>query len=217
MEPVAASPNRGIERWGGLGAILYVVLFIIGNFFLFRGAPDTGSAPAKIAAYYSDSGNRDKVAIGWAFAGLGLFFLIWFVAALRETVLTLGGSFLAAVVAIGGAIYCTLALAAIAVDFGIRTMSDDTYRHTVYPELIHAADDAGYTLHATAGAGAAAMIFAASISLIRSRRSAWLGWFGLLAGLAALFSVAFFPQLLLALWLLAAGAMLLSWSRVRTV
>jgi hypothetical protein len=217
MEPVAASPNRGIERWGGLGAILYVVLFIIGNFFLFNGAPDTSSAPAKLTAWYSDSGNQDKVRLGWVLAGLGLFFLIWFVAALRETVLGLGGSFLAAVVAIGGAIYATLALAAIAIDMGIRTMSDDTYRHTVYPELIHAADDAGYTLHATGGAGAAAMIFAASIALIRARRSAWLGWFGLLAGLGALFSIAFLPQALVALWLLAAGALLLSWSRVRTV
>ena len=214
---VTAAPNRGIERWGGLGAILYVVLFVIGNFFLFHGAPDTGSAPAKITAWYSDSGNQDKVRVGWVLAGLGLFFLIWFVAALRETVLPLGGSFLAAVVAIGGAIYATLALAAIAVDLGIRTMSDDTYRHTVYPELIHAADDAGYTLHATGGAGAAAMIFAASIALIRARRSAWLGWFGLLAGLAALFSIAFLPQALVALWLLVAGALLLSWSRVRTV
>ena len=214
MEPVAASR---IERWGGLGAILYVVLFIIGNFFLFHGAPDTSSAPAKLAAWYSDSGNQDKVRLGWVLAGLGLFFLIWFVAALRETVLGLGGSFLAAVVAIGGAIYATLALAAIAIDMGIRTMSDDTYRHTVYPELVHAADDAGYTLHATGGAGAAAMIFAASIALIRARRSAWLGWFGLLAGLGALFSIAFLPQALVALWLLAAGALLLSWSRVRTV
>ncbi|MDX6543460.1 MAG: hypothetical protein QOK32_1063 [Gaiellaceae bacterium] len=217
MDTVTAAPNRGIERWGGLGAIHYVVLFIIGNFILFHGAPDTSSAPAKLTAWYADSGNQDKVRVGWVLAGLGLFFLIWFVAALRETVLALGGSFLAAVVAIGGAIYATLALAAIAVDMGIRTMSDDTYRHTVYPELIHAADDAGYTLHATGGAGAAAMIFAASIALIRARRSAWLGWFGLLAGLGALFSIAFLPQALVALWLLAAGALLLSWSRVRTV
>ena len=61
------------------------------------------------------------------------------------------------------------------------------------------------------------MIFAASIALIRARKSTWLGWFGMLAGLGALFSIAFFPQLLLALWLLVAGAVLLSWGRVRTV
>jgi hypothetical protein len=216
MDTVTAAPNRGLERWGGLGAILYVVLFI-GHYVLFRRPPDTSSAPAKIIAWYSDSGNRDQIAFSWIMAGLGLFFLIWFVAALRETVLALGGSFLAAVVAIGGAVYTTLALSDTAISFGIRTMSDDTYRHTVYPELIHAADDAGYVLHATGGVGAAAMIFATSIALLRARRSTWLGWFGMLAGLGALSSIAFFPQLLLALWLLVAGAVLLSWGRVRTV
>jgi hypothetical protein len=132
-------------------------------------------------------------------------------------VLSLGGSFLAAVVAIGGTIYTTLALSDIAISLGIRTMSDDTYRHTVYPGLIHGADDAGYVLHATGGVGAAAMIFATSIALLGARRSTWLAWFGMLAGLAALASIAFFPQLILALWLLVAGAMLLSWGRVRTV
>lgn len=119
--------------------------------------------------------------------------------------------------AIGGTVYTTLALTSIAISFGIRSMSDDTYRHTVYPGLIHAADDAGYVLHATGGAGAAAMIFATSVALLRARRSTWLGWFGLLAGLAALASIAFFPQLIVALWLLVAGAVLLSWSRARTV
>jgi hypothetical protein len=217
MDTVTAAPTtRGIERWGGLGAILYVVLFIA-HYVAFRGTPDTSSAPAKIVAWYSDSGNRDKLAFAWIMAGLGLFFLIWFVASLRETVLALGGSFLAAIVAIGGTIYTTLALTSIAISFGIRSMSDDTYRHTVYPGLIHAADDAAYVLHATGGAGAAAMIFATSIALLRARRSTWLAWFGMLAGLAALASIAFFPQLILALWLLVTGGVLLSWSRVRTV
>ena len=49
MDTVTAAPNRGIARWGGLGAILYVVLFI-GHYVLFTGAPDSGSAPAKIVA-----------------------------------------------------------------------------------------------------------------------------------------------------------------------
>jgi hypothetical protein len=72
-------------------------------------------------------------------------------------------------------------------------------------------------LHSTGGVGAAAMIFATSIALLRARKSTWLGWFGLLAGLAALASIAFFPQFILALWLLVAGGVLLSWSRVRAV
>jgi hypothetical protein len=116
----------------------------------------------------------------------------------------------ALVTTIGGTVYATLALAAIAVNMGIRTMSDDTFEHAVYPDLIHAANDASYVLHATGGAGAAAMIFAATLAAMRARRIApWLGWLGLLCGLGALASIAFFPQLLLALWIVVASVALL--------
>ncbi len=40
--------------------------------------------------------------------------------------------------------------------------------HTVYPELIHAANDVGYTVHASGGAGAGAMIIAASVVALRT-------------------------------------------------
>jgi hypothetical protein len=109
-----------------VGAILYVVLFVLGSIVLFSGAPDGDATPAKVIA-------------------------------------------------------------------------------------VHAANDTGYVLHATGGAGAAAMIFAASAALIRSRVATWLGWFGLLAGLGALASIVFFPQALLALWLVLAGVVMLRW------
>ena len=201
----------GIERWAGLGGIVYVALFIVGSILLFAGSPDGDAAPAKVVAWYRDSGHRDRVGFGWVCAGLGLFFFLWFVGALREAVRSIDGDGLyARMTTIGGVVYASLALAAIAVNMGIRTMNDDTYQHQVFPELIHAANDAGYVLHATGGAGAAAMIFAATLAAMRARRIApWLGWLGLLCGLAALASIAFFPQLLLALWIVGASVALL--------
>ena len=52
---------------------------------------------------------------------------------------------------IGGTVYATLAFAALAVNQGIRTMSDDTYHHQVFPGLIHAANDASYVLRGARG------------------------------------------------------------------
>src|SRR5262249_11337110 len=102
------------------------------------------------------------------------------------------GRLLTAVTTIGGAIYATLAFAALALNAGIRTMSDDTFHHTVYRGLIRAADDASYMIHATGGAGASAMIFAATIAGMRARPiPGWAGWLGILAGLLALFSIIF--------------------------
>jgi hypothetical protein len=197
--------SAGLARWAALGGIAYVVLFIIGTIFLFSGAPDGDASPAKVIAWYSDSGHRDRINIGWILSGLGVFFFLWFLSSLRRTVRRHEGEdgFLTALTTIGGAVYATLALAALAVNNGIRTMSDDTFHHQVFPGLIHAANDAGYVLHATGGAGASAMIIAASLAAMRAAAvPSWAGWLGIAAGILALASIAFFPQAAIAIWLL---------------
>jgi hypothetical protein len=197
--------SANLARYGALGGILYVILFVIGTILLFDGTPDGDAPPAQVIAYYSNSDHRDKIAIGWIVAGLGVFFFLWFLSALRRTVRRQEGEdgFLTTLTTIGGAVYATLALAALAINQGIRTMSDDTYRHTVYPGLIHAANDASYILHATGGAGASAMIIAASLAAMRAAAiPAWAGWLGILAGILALASIAFFPQAAIAIWIL---------------
>src|SRR5437868_7240233 len=194
--------SAGLARWAALGGILYVVLFIAGTILLFSGEPDSDASPAKVIAYYSDSGHRDRIQIGWLVAGLGIFFFLWFLSSLRRTVRRHEGEdgFLTALTTIGGVVYATLAFAAIAVNVGIRTMSDDTYHHTVFPGLIHAADDASYIMHATGGAGASAMIIAATLAAMRAAVvPKWAGWLGVAAGILALFSIIFFPQAAIAL------------------
>ena len=209
MSTMASSRTSAVlARWASLGGILYVVLFIIGVILMFDGEPDTSSSPAKVIAYYSKSSHRDKVNIGWVITGLSIFFFLWFLAALRRTVRRLEGEdgFLTALTTIGGTIYAALAFAAIAVEAGIRTMSDDTYHHTVYPGLIHAADDVGWVLHATGGAGASAMILAATIAGMRGRAvPTWAGWLGILAGILALGLIIFFPWAALGIWVLVAS------------
>ena len=206
MNTVAATrPGGALARWASLGGVLYVVLFVIGVIVMFSGEPNSDSSPARVIAYYSSSSHRDKISIGWIIAGLGVFFFLWFLGALRQTIRRLegGDGFLTTVTTIGGAIYATLAFAALALNAGIRTMSDDTFHHTVYPGLIHAADDASYMMHATGGAGASAMIFAATIAGMRARAiPGWAGWLGILAGLLALFSIIFFPQAAIGIWIL---------------
>jgi hypothetical protein len=207
----ASVRRRGLAQWAGLAGIAYVVLFIIGAIFSYgAGQPDTGSAPEELISYYSDSGNRDKVALGWILVLLGLFFFLWFVAGLRQAVGQLDGNGLLAVLTtIGGAVYAALALAAVSVNTAIKTMSDDTFQDTVYPELIHAADDTAYVLHSAGGIGAGAMMIAASLAALRARvLPAWAGWLGIVLGIAALFSIFFFPQIGIAVWLVAAGAIL---------
>ena len=98
--------NAGLARWAALGGIAYVVLFIVGIILIYSGAVDSSDPPAKIIAWYSDSGHRDRINIGWLVAGLGIFCFIWFLSALRQTIRRLEGEdgFLTALTTIGGAL-----------------------------------------------------------------------------------------------------------------
>jgi hypothetical protein len=202
--------RRGLEQWAGLGAIAYVILFIVGAILAFSGQPDLDAAPSEVVDYYKDSGHRDKIGFGWALICLGFFFFLWFLSSLRQTLRRIDGDgFLTALATLGGIIYAALGLASIALNAAIKTMSDDTYQDQVFPELIHAADDAGYVLHATGGIGAGTLIIAASLAVMRAGLiPRWAGWVGIVFGILALASIMFFPQALIAIWLLVAGVLL---------
>ena len=201
---VAGVRTRSVARWTALAGAVYVVLFVVGTIVLFSGAPAGDASPAKVIQWYSDSGHRDRVNIGWILVGLGIFFFLWFVATVRQAVRSVDGEgILTAVVGIGGAVYAAVAFAAVSLNAGIRTMSDDTYRHQVYPDLIHAADDAGYVMHATGAAALGAMIIALSLAFKWAGVwPSWAGWLGVVVGILAIGAIFFFTQWLFLLWIL---------------
>jgi hypothetical protein len=204
-----ADARTGIARWASLGGALYVVLFVVGVSVMFSGVPDSSSAPAKVIQWFSDGGNRDRENIGWVLVGLAVFFLLWFIAALRRAVAELDSEgILTTLVTIGGGVYAALALVAVSLEVGVRTMSDDTYQHRVYPELIHAVDDAGWMIHAAGAAGMGLMIIAASIAFMRGIWPGWAGWLGVIVGVLSLASIVFFPQFLFLAWVLVVSVLM---------
>ena len=210
MQATSTAAGRGLERWAALGGVLYVVLFVVGVILLVGGDPKGDAPPAEVVRWYADAGHRHRISLGWAVVGLGLFFFLWFLSALRQALIRLvGGGFLTTLATVGGAVYAALALAAIGVNMAIKTMSDDTYHHQVFPELIHAANDTVYVLHSTGGVGVGAMMIAASLAVVQTRvLPVVVGWLGVAAGIIALASILFFPWFVIALWLLVASIIL---------
>jgi hypothetical protein len=208
--PPAAPARRGIAQWAGLGGVLYVVLFIGGSVLAFGGTPGSDDAPAKIIAYYKDSGHRHKIGAGWALVVLGVFFLVWFLSALRQYLRTIDGDgFLTGLATLGGTIYASLTLVGISLNSAIKTMSDDTFHHQVYPPLIHAADDAGWVIHSSGGVGSGALIIAATLAVGRAGLiPGWAKWVGVVFGIFALLSIFGLTQLAIAIWLIVAGVLL---------
>ncbi|MGH2979341.1 MAG: hypothetical protein ACRDLQ_06865 [Solirubrobacterales bacterium] len=207
-----ALPARpsGLARWAALGGIAYVVLFILGVILTDSGAPDFDAPPQEVIRYWGDSGNRDQAAFGWALILLGVFFFMWFLGALRQFIRRIDADgLLTTMVTVGGAVYAALALAATSLQAGIVTMSDDTYRDQVFPALIHAARDASWVMHSAGGAGAAALIIAASLGARRARLvPGWAGAVGVVIGVLALASITFIPQILIAIWFVVASILL---------
>lgn len=206
--------TRAMPRWASLAGLVYVVLFVIGSVLMFDG-PSGDDPPAKFKAFYGDAGHRDRINVGWILAGLGLFAFVWFLGALREHVRSVdAGGFWTGLTTIGGAVYAAVAMAAIGLEMGIRTMSDDTYQHQVFPEVIHAADDAGYVMHATAGAGVSVMLIAATVALTSAGvLPRWALWVGVIIGIAALASILFFTIWLWLLWIAILSVLLFLRSR----
>ena len=207
---VAGGRTRSIARWTALAGAAYVVLFVVGVILLFSGSPSGDDPPAKVIQWYSDSGHRDRINVGWILAGLGIFFFLWFVATLRRAVMSVDGEgILTSVVTIGGSVYAAVAFASLAVNTGIRTMSDDTYQHRVFPDLIHAADDVGYVMHATGAAGLGAMIIALSLAFMWGGVwPKWAGWLGVVVGILAIGAIFFFTQWLFLLWILVVSVLM---------
>jgi hypothetical protein len=200
--------DRDIERWALLGGVVFPILYVIGTILLLGGSPDSGSL--KFATYFADAGHRDRVHFGWIISGLSLFALIFFVAALRDLIRRADGDgFLAGLASLGGGIYIAVSLASVGLVHGIRTMSDDTYRHQVFYGVLHAGDDASYVMHATGTAGMAAMILAISLFALRTGvLPRWLAWVGFFAAICALASIIFFTTLFWLLWLLVVAVLL---------
>jgi hypothetical protein len=202
-----------LRAWSSLGGVAFAVLAVVGAIFLYDGPQ--GSSPAKMTAWYSSSGNRAHINIGWVLVGLGLLCLIWFIAGVRERVAVAeqadapNASFLSSLVTIGGAVFVAAGLCQIGIAAGIKTMSDDTYHHQVYGGLIHAAGDASYIILAGSGIAMASMIFALALAIFAfGLLPRWVGWFGVVAGVAAIFSLFFFTMLVWLLWIAVASVLL---------
>ena len=196
-----------LQRWSFLAGLVGVVLFVVGAILMFDGP--NSSSPAKMTAWYRSSSHRTQIHIGWILFGLGLFFFVWFVAALREQVSLheradgRPGGFLSGVVTIGGAAFAAAGISVAGIATGIKTMSDDTYHHEVYSGVIHGANDTTYQILVTGGGAAlAALIFAVAAAILGyGMLPRWAGWFGVIAGIAAIFSVIFFTMIVWLLWI----------------
>jgi hypothetical protein len=190
------------ERWGPLGGIVFVVLFVVG--LALNNIPSADDSAAKIANFYNDSGDRAQLIISSYVLWLAGLFFLWFVASLRARLLAVEGApgRLTSIVFGGGILFVAMLMVAAACFASIAgdiTFGDENFvgldGARFIPEL-------GYPILFIAGMFAAiAMIDAVSVLIIRTGVfPRWIGWFGFFAAIALLFAGFFLPMIFLLLW-----------------
>ncbi|MCW2962126.1 MAG: hypothetical protein JWM90_2513 [Thermoleophilia bacterium] len=185
---------RGI--WSGLGGIITVMAMILSFIFIGDGMPT--EEPSELASYLDDfEGLWVHALIVVAAAGL-----VWFATALHRVTGSL--------VAVGS--LCGAAALLLICDVILLAPTEAAQLDAFTPDVssLEVWDTAAYfaLTNAHVLVGFAAIAFGAEV--LRQSLPAWLGWFSVVTGVIGLASAAFFPMLVLWLWLVVTGAVLMA-------
>jgi hypothetical protein len=193
------------SRQTSLAGFGFVASFVAGLALVNN--PDTDSAPARLAAYYSNSGNRAHLIAAAALLSLSALLWLLFVSGLRERLESQAAGRLATAAAAAGAALlgvCATLLAAIPVAISVSSAPVPGADIARFVPL------AGYVaLTFFAMPMMALTLAAASLDVVRAKLlPRWLGFTGLVAAVLMLASFAFFPMFALVLWVAAASVAL---------
>ena len=188
-------------------AILYVA-----SLFGVLDIPDGSDSDEAVRDAFVD--DRGQIVLGVYLLGIAGLFFLWFLgglhARLREEAT---GRALAAVVLTGGLVYVAMLYAA-AATWGVLAFATafDEIPEPVNADVARSLTQLGFVMLLIFGLlGAATMILAASVAILRDRLPGrWLGWAGLPVAVLLLLGPFYAPQLLVPLWV-AVTAVTLLW------
>ena len=203
---------RQLERWAPLSGIIFVVLMVVGTYFV-ADVPDPDAPQQAIADYLADSGNHMRNIIGAYMWVLGALAFLWFVTRLRSVLRGAEGGTgaLSNLVFGAGVVYSALMIAsgvvfaavAYAVELRGATVSD--------PDFVKVLPQMAWMI-LLLGAGFAGLLLMLATSILSFQTSVlprWLAWLGIVAAIALLFDVIYVNIVPLLIWVLAASIVLL--------
>jgi hypothetical protein len=204
---------RQLERWAPLGGILFVVLMLVGAFFV-TDVPEADASASEITAYLADSDNHVRNIIGAYMWVVGALAFLWFLTRLRADLRRAeGGPGTVSSLAFGAGIVfaalwvasaAALATVAYAVELQDAPVSDaDLVR--VLPQM------ASLFLLLGGGFGGFLLIVATSIvSLQTGVLPRWFAWLGIVVAIVLPFDLIYLNIIPLVVWVLIASIVLLT-------
>jgi hypothetical protein len=186
----------------GIGLVIGIVLALNSP-----AVEDAGDTPAEVVATASDHRGWAILVMLVALASVAL--AGGFVAGLHTRLRALTTPMESSLVLIGGIVFTVcFPLALFMFQAPLVDMPDDHARALVEAEAYLTYDDAAWVAFAAAGVGAALMAVPASLAAIRGGVPKWLGWLGVLAGVASLGTIVFLGLFAWTAWILVASIVL---------
>lgn len=217
MNAVAGARRSWIVRWSPLGGLAFVLGAVI---LVFTPALEgSGETPAEVVAYAE--GNEYWIGTLGVFSLVSVLLVGWFVAGLAVRLRDAGVTEEAAIALIGGIIFVILSFLAITIFtaplFGITEDNAPAEKLSIASTLLDI-DDIGWVTLGGSGVGAGLMAIAASLGALRTGSAPrWACWVGVVLGVLALGTVAFFGIFGWLLWILLASLGMLFYRQPRSV
>lgn len=200
--------SRSMTRWAGAAGIGFAVLLFNG-FAIASGAPSYDESDEMWVSWFQDSGNRAAQVVAMFLVAAAALLLILFFAILLQRAHAAGGNPTAVVIAgIAGTSLATSVAIAGVIRSSVSAAVTFAPNYSVpSADILRTIDNLAIGMLFVAGGFSAALFIASFAYAVRgtSLIPNWLSVAGYVVGVLLLASFAFFPFILLPLWMLVAG------------
>ena len=206
--------SRAWLRFAPVAGLVWVALVIV-SVILGGDQPGSDDSVAKFVEYFSDSGNRDQLAIATLLAAIGGPVFLWFLTGVRDLLRSEEGLWGngAPLVFGSGIAFVILLWAGSATGYAYASAADFFDNFTIDPQSVHTAmalSALSFWLVAFGSVAAAVMIGAASIVMLGTGvLPRWLGWLSLVLAALSFFGALLVPGLAALVWVLIVSVMLM--------
>jgi hypothetical protein len=214
MAATSVRDTRSGLRWGGIAAIVFAVLFVVGFLFV-SDTPEGDESNLEWLRYYADSDNRRMIIIGAIVLALAALAFLVFLGVLRERLRNAGAglewigttAFASGLLFVAMLAVATLGTASVSasVEFGDAPVVRDA-------DVLRTFESLGIGALVLFGAAAAGLLIITT-SVVAGRAALlprWLVVVGYIVGVIVLLGGLFFiPLVLFVLWMLVVGIVML--------
>jgi hypothetical protein len=214
LPSLRGNPAKGdlMDRWakyapwtGIVSVALIVIAFIVGG-----ESPDFDDSTQKVISFYTD--NHSSQVIASLLLTYGAVLLVFFAATLRSALS--GAEVVSRAILVGGGLMALGMVVFAGLTFTLADLAHSDHVSRIEPSTFQSLNALNSDFFLPLVLGVSIFLISSALAVLKSGAfPAWMGWFALVLGIAALTPAGFFAFLLSGLWIIIAAVMMLTGGR----